>query len=163
MLRFYLGIALSLGFVIQSFAQNIPFHEDTGLAIGVKPTEVSSVDMDYGDIDGDGDYDLIVVHIAGDAEQIEFYLNSGDHNFRYNNGIEIEKARSTAVKLGDLDNDGDLDVVVARYSGKNRIYYNQGDLVFKNKGGTFGHTKHTIHDLHIADMDHDGHNDIVVA
>ena len=161
-MKFLLSFILLFASFLEGAAQ-IPFHEDTGLSIGVKPAGVGSVDMDYGDLNGDGSLDLVIVHLADEGEQIEFYVNTGDHHFRYAKGIEIETAKSTAVKLGDLDNDGDLDVVVARFSGNNRIYLNQGDLVFKNKGGTFGHTKHTIHDLHLADMNHDGFLDIIVA
>ena len=54
--------------------------------------------MDYGDLDGNGSLDIVIVHLSVKGEQIEFSVNSGDHHFRYAKGIEIETAKSTVGK-----------------------------------------------------------------
>ncbi len=97
-MKFLLSFILLFASFLEGAAQ-IPFHEDTGLSIGVKPAGVGSVDMDYGDLNSDGSLDLVIVHLADEGEQIEFYVNTGDHHFRYAKGIEIETAKSLPSSL----------------------------------------------------------------
>uniref|UniRef100_UPI0034E009C6 FG-GAP-like repeat-containing protein n=1 Tax=Candidatus Thiodubiliella endoseptemdiera TaxID=2738886 RepID=UPI0034E009C6 len=82
------------------------------------------------DIDGDGDLDLVV----GDSDgTLKYYQNTGttsnpayeakigdDNPF---NGIDV--GRYSAPVLADIDGDGDLDLVVGKYDGTLKYYYNQ--------------------------------------
>lgn len=60
----------------------------------------------FGDIDNDGDFDLLVSSIGTEA----YYFNNGMGTF--SRGMGLFKAEH--ISLGDVDNDGDLDV----FSGK---------------------------------------------
>jgi hypothetical protein len=79
-----------------------------------------------GDIDGDGDLDLVV----GDgypAQQNRLYLNSGAGLFSDVTATRMPALLDTtaALALGDVDGDGDLDIVVGNRSGQqNRLYLN---------------------------------------
>jgi hypothetical protein len=74
-----------------------------------------------GDIDNDGDIDIITSHIGkyGKGDRVECYLNDGVGNFEYRNCVNAPKSmpernRSWGGALIDLNSDGFLDLV---YSG----------------------------------------------
>ncbi|WP_369178907.1 FG-GAP-like repeat-containing protein [Candidatus Thiodubiliella endoseptemdiera] len=82
------------------------------------------------DIDGDGDLDLVV---GGSDGTLKYYQNTGttsnpayeaktgdDNPF---NGIDV--GYSSSPTLADIDGDGDLDLVVGKYDGTLKYYYNQ--------------------------------------
>ncbi|MCP4079205.1 MAG: VCBS repeat-containing protein, partial [Planctomycetaceae bacterium] len=75
-----------------------------------------------GDVDGDGDLDLV----AGNREQANrLYLNNGTANpFNGVSGSDISSdAHNTlSVALGDVDSDGDLDLVAGNSNQANRLY-----------------------------------------
>jgi hypothetical protein len=80
-----------------------------------------------GDMDGDGDLDLV----AGNYNQINrLYLNNGTANpFASVTGSDIDAADvhlTTSVALGDVDGDGDLDLMVGNFNHSNRLYLNNG-------------------------------------
>ena len=68
-----------------------------------------------GDLDGDGDPDILIVTDGG----FEFYVNSGGPqggwkgNFELHSQVELSKTTADPyqIQLGDLDNDGDLDAI----------------------------------------------------
>jgi hypothetical protein len=122
----------------------------------------NSYALALGDLDSDGDLDLIV----GNVEQAQtMWLNNGKGVFYINPNFPIFGSGWTyAVELGDLDSDGDLDVVIANYM-------DQAQTVWLNNGsGTF--TPHPITpsfgsgrswDLSLGDLDGDGDLDALVA
>ena len=66
--------------------------------------------MVLGDVDGDGDLDLV----AGNSGQTnKLYLNDGSGGFTAGTGADIgsETDHTYSVVLGDVDGDGDLDLV----------------------------------------------------
>ncbi len=65
-----------------------------------------------GDIDNDGDLDLIVTgEDNGGAPHLDKYINNGNGNFAgpTNCGTAVERS---SIALGDIDNDGNLDLIV---------------------------------------------------
>jgi len=78
---------------------------DSGQSLGASGVK----DADLGDIDNDGDYDMINAHWAGEDSLL---INDGSGVFTQD-GPELLLPQGThACKLGDLDNDGDLDLVI---------------------------------------------------
>lgn len=66
----------------------------------------------FGDIDNDGDHDLLVL---GRAEQHRLFLNNGDGTFedlREDSGIGAGVGAASCA-MGDIDNDGLLDIAIA--------------------------------------------------
>ena len=86
----------------------------------------------FGDLDGDGDNDLLVGLFSG---EIDLYLNSGTPSspvftaselLRDINGDIIDAVISSVPFLIDIDNDFDLDLVIGSFSGKFELYLNVG-------------------------------------
>ena len=79
-----------------------------------------------GDVDGDGDPDLVV---GNHSQCNRLYLNNGTADpFAGVSGVDIttDADRTTSVALGDVDGDGDLDLVAGNQAQRNRLYLNNG-------------------------------------
>lgn len=118
-----------------------------------------------GDIDGDGDLDIVasnflVGSVIGQPGGASVHINNGDGTFEdqvlYPGGTECH-----GIELGDLDGDNDLDMVVAN-TGTNdlSIYLNNGDGTYaaEFRVGVGGQP----HNLSMADLDGDGDLDLIV-
>ena len=112
-----------------------------------------------GDIDGDGDLDLVLGTAAG--QFVEVYESSGFRTFVETPRLVADNSATEAVALADLDDDGDLDMVLANTGG-------QPDRVFRNDGaGSFvalldlGNSD--SRGIAVADFNGDGLEDLVFA
>ncbi len=93
----------------------------------------SETQATLGDLDADGDLDLVVgTKIdakAADAGRLVFFRNEGTKaapRFRLTETLKLTDALHLAPALGDLDADGDPDLLVGTW--------NQGILFFRNTG-----------------------------
>ncbi|MCP4379650.1 MAG: hypothetical protein GY794_26215, partial [bacterium] len=119
-------------------------------------------DVALGDIDGDGDNDLIAGVAGYYGEPNRVYLNDGAGNFT-DSGQRLGDDNTLHVQLGDLDNDGDLDLVVNNLSSANRIYLNDGSGSFSDSGQTLAAVSNISYSTNLADLDGDGDLDIHIS
>ncbi|MDZ7335943.1 MAG: FG-GAP-like repeat-containing protein [candidate division KSB1 bacterium] len=104
--------------------ENQSFRE-VAIKAGVSGGIVRSQVGTWGDIDNDGDVDLFVTN--EDTTNMLF-LNNGFGKFReitHLAGLTSRRGGKSAT-LGDLDGDGDLDLVVTFFNLPNRVYRNDG-------------------------------------
>lgn len=73
-------------------------------------TQFSMNSLDIGDIDQDGDLDIVINEHKGQEYKTQFYLNDGKANFIAKT-IDTGKEMHLGAQLTDLDSDGDLDLV----------------------------------------------------
>jgi FG-GAP-like repeat len=135
----------------------------------------NSRSLSLGDVDGDGDLDIVV---GNWSERNVVYLNDGAGNF-YNGLITCgvttgvrcfgaEMNSTEGLALGDMDGDGDLDVVAGNYvdsiakNGQNIIYVNDGAGYFAD-GRPFGTGSNKTMSVAVGDIDSDGDLDIVTG
>ncbi len=99
---------------------------DSGQLLGDK----NSVGLALGDLDGDGDLDAVVANTYVETNTV--WLNDGAGTFSLPPtfpGFDLQDG--TGVALGDLDGDGDLDVLIANDNGQPETVWlnqNQADL-----------------------------------
>jgi hypothetical protein len=125
-----------LDVVVGVFDGSLLFFANTGDAenpafalTGPTPLDVGDLAAPaLGDVDEDGDLDLVIgnadgalayLENTGDAANATFVARTGDANpFG-----AFDVGENAATALGDLDADGDLDVVAGAYSGALRTFY----------------------------------------
>lgn len=126
-------------------------------------------DLELGDIDGDGDLDLII----GNEDDNELWLNDGKGFFTDVSDhlpIKTGECETREVDFGDIDGDGDLDIFLANVNfrqiknSQNRIWINDGKGVFSDKTEELlpQEKMHTV-DGDFCDLDNDGDLDIITA
>ena len=135
---------------------NAVIFSDSGQALGSS----QSNDVSLGDLDGDGDFDAFVSNGTQTDQPNSVWFNDGSGNFT-DSGQTLGSRRSLSVKLGDLDNDGDLDAFVANNPQGNTVWLNNGSGTFSDSGQSLGASA----SMHVAlgDVDGDGDLDAVVA
>ncbi|MCI4668198.1 MAG: CRTAC1 family protein [Bacteroidia bacterium] len=82
----------------------------------------------WGDFDNDGDLDLYVTN--GQQESRKLYINNGDGSFTtdFVEPVTREGTFSLGAAHADIDNDGDLDLMVANHvDNPNQFYLNNGN------------------------------------
>ena len=103
------------------------YRNDSGTFVPVSaglPTSLTTPDAAWGDYDGDGDLDLAVAGIEGDATRRARVYRNDDGTFVDSGAIPVTPGKSVA--WGDFDADGDLDLLVAGEYQKTYVYRNDG-------------------------------------
>ena len=136
------------------------FTEITGGAADTAPAGQGVTDTDY---DGDGDIDLITGNRDDDLVILD---NDGTGNFSLvdPDTIGIIHDAFSGVTMGDIDNDGDLDMVLVGLDAADQTV----GYLYRNLGsGTFVFLR-SFNDINgymggFADLDHDGDLDLAFA
>jgi tetratricopeptide (TPR) repeat protein len=126
-----------------------------------------TVDAAFGDFDEDGDIDLVVINSDG-ANRL--YSNQRQGIFRdisEEAGIPVMEGAS-AVSVGDYNNDGFLDLVIASsVAGGSGMFLNGGDGTFHRDLNSEEVTKSLrdlrVNDAELFDFDNDGFLDLLVV
>ena len=153
-----------LGFKLSLYRNdgNLQFTRMDENALPIDATFPMSVA--WGDVDNDGDQDLYAGNLYGMANNL--YENLGDGTFRVMHGgrATTDAGSSYAVTFGDLDNDADLDLVVANWGGSSEIYLNDGTGHFEQVGPeAFRRSVHYASSLALGDYDSDGDLDVLIG
>ena len=84
-----------------------------------------SKDIDAGDLDRDGDCDIMFV--GRDSDTLQWLSNNGDRTFSVHTFNQAPSSIVHRCKLADIDGDGKLDVLTGS-KGKMLHWYRQGDF-----------------------------------
>jgi hypothetical protein len=131
------------------------------------PTQVAA----WADFDGDGWVDVFVGReddetVATGRRVSSLYHNQGDGTF-----VDIAASAGVAsagfvkgASWGDLDGDGDPDLVVSNLKGPNRVFMNEGDMTFVDRASflEFSDPRKAFANT-VLDYNQDGLPDIFVA
>jgi len=140
-----------------------PFNGVSGVDITGDANDTRSVAL--GDVDSDGDLDLVTGN-TGQANRL--YLNNGTadpYNGVSGSDITGDTHDTISIALGDVDGDGDLDLVVGNHDETNRLYLNNGtaDPFNSVSGGDITGDVQNTWSVALGDVDGDGHLDLVAG
>ena len=141
---------------------------ENAAAMNLSGDKKGTLSMDFGDWDDDGDLDIFTL-----AEDGSIQLFDNDRHSKFNNiskavGLDNPQYTGTALTLGDYNNDGTLDILIAGGPGGKCF-------LLKNEGGHFVADEKAseqlsnslkgikVYDVAFVDYDNDGHQDIVIA
>jgi hypothetical protein len=126
-----------------------------------------------GDLDGDGDLDLIVgnkIDASNDAGRLTIFRNTGTKqspSFREEAPLKLVDAFHLAPTLGDLDGDRDLDLLVGTWNQDIRYFRNQGTpkeaKFVEDPALAIKPPRASLASPTLADLDGDGDLDLLVG
>ncbi len=130
--------------------------------VALEDTAEDSANVSMGDLDGDGDPDLVLAKGRHTPIRDRVLLNDGKGRFTASDLGPIADRTYTAA-LADLDGDGDLDIVVSNDTPDRKlVYLNDGKARF-TVAGTWGVPEWSTRNAAIADLNGDGRPDVVAA
>ncbi len=127
------------------------------------------------DFDNDGDLDLYIAHCRQSAtsstdqrRRDRLFVNNGSNVYSEQSatyGIEItDFKQSWTSSFGDLDNDGDFDLVMTNHGENGQIFENNGSGMFTDITATTGwNTSIDPIESVVEDFDNDGYLDIMIS
>ena len=127
------------------------------------PTGTGPITVAAGDFNGDGKLDLVIANAA--AGSVSILLGEGDGGFQSGASYTLGQGSSTQsfnVAVGDFNQDGKLDFVVANYNGNNvNVFLGNGDGTFQAAVNYDVGTNPTS--VAVADYNRDGKLDLAVS
>jgi hypothetical protein len=119
-----------------------------------------------GDIDNDGDIDIVISGRDGNQLKTTLYANDGFGNFTIVQGISLVAVEFGDNEFADVDQDGDLDLLI---SGANtqpvyftNLYLNDGQGVFTLRQNT-PFEPVSSGDVEFGDIDNDNDLDLMIV
>lgn len=159
--------------------KNVVFnHQISTTMYGGDPADSGNYGSSWNDFDNDGDLDLFVPHCRQASSSTtdlrrkdRLFVNDGNGNFTdmaASFNLEATSFNQTwTSSFGDIDNDGDLDLVETYHDIASKILLNNGSGVYTDITGTTGFSTSGAGsqpiECHLEDWDNDGFLDIFVT
>ena len=122
-----------------------------------------------GDLDDDGDLDLVAAHFSG-TDNISVLLGEGDGTFTEGSLYSLRFLVPRSLKIADMDADGSLDLVVARFWMEHYFPVPPGEisLLLGSGDGSFDSPIHLgpqrdSTSVSVADFDGNGRPDLAMS
>jgi len=161
---------------------NFVYYENTGSAtspsfdspqtnpFSISPIDITSV-VSFGDLDNDGDYDMMASEMNGGFKYFENTGSATSPSFAavQTNPFSLSSVNiSYDVSMADLDDDGDLDIIIGEYFGDFVYFENTGSASVPSFGAEqrnpFGLSNNSsLTGPAFGDVDGDGDFDIITG
>jgi ASPIC and UnbV/Secretion system C-terminal sorting domain/FG-GAP-like repeat/Ig-like domain CHU_C associated len=162
-----------------SVHQNVVFNMNInpGLTYGGDPYDSGNYGATWTDFDNDGDMDLYICHCRQSTNSSSDERRRDRLFVNYGNSTFVEKAKRYGIEdttglykqtwttsFGDIDNDGDLDIVMTNHGENGQILQNDGTGHFTDitAGSGFVTNVDPIESV-VEDFDNDGFLDILIS
>lgn len=131
-------------------------------AVDLESTSETSANASMGDLDGDGDLDIVLAKGRHWPLRDRILLNNGKGEFAATDLGETPDRTYSAV-LADLDGDGDLDILISNdQPDRKLVYLNDGKAHF-HVSGAWGAPDWSTRNAAAADLNGDGALDLIAA
>ncbi|MFY0673060.1 MAG: T9SS type A sorting domain-containing protein [Bacteroidia bacterium] len=152
-------LLITLCFLKITQAQNLEFTLTD--STGFQNADVGAVE--FADVDGDGDLDLLLSGSSPIATTL--YENDGSGNFSEFDGNTFEGITSGSMAFTDIDGDNDLDLLII---GSNRSPILKANLYVNDGSGRFTLKTNVIEkisagDIAFGDIDNDNDEDLIIS
>ncbi len=144
---------------------DLTFDELAEAAGVAGPADADTRDVAFGDVDHDLDLDLLLAEGTGGVRLLVNGRGGRFEDVTAASGLPTGDVEVDAVAIGDLDNDGRLDVLAAGPAGV-RVFRGRGDGSFEPDpaaSATLDVGGLEARDLELLDFDNDGWLDIALA
>ena len=130
----------------------------------------NTTDVELGDLDKDGDLDAVTANESYTDWNVTPNKDYPSKVCIHINNKGVFQVKQTInegfeprdIALGDMDNDGDLDIVVGNEGGEDKVYLNDGKGNF-TQTITFGNKNDTTFSVALGDVNKDGYLDIALG
>ncbi len=131
---------------------------------GLLPSTGNVYEAEVGDLDGDMDLDLFFLSLSGFREGHVRNDLIPTLSLTFTAGVlQPGNVDDNEVVLLDVDNDGDYDPIVGSLGAQERLYRNQGGLVFTPETNAITNVSDSTLDMTAVDLDNDGDYDLVTT
>lgn len=130
--------------------------------------EISQFDVNFADLDNDGDYDYILQGANPYTNELitKLYLNDGEGNFISDETVPFENVYNGSIAVADIDNDLDQDLLITGtnvYNEKvSNLYINNGTGNFSLETG-LPFEKVSSSDVKFVDFNKDDKIDVIIT
>ena len=143
--------------------QTVAYVPNFNKTVFLEDVAETTANASIGDLDGDGDPDIVLAKGRHWPLHELILLNDGHGHFDNRHLLDAPADCSYTAALADLDGDGDLDLAVGNdLPDTKRIYVNDGHGRFR-LAGTFGKAEWPTRNISLADLNGDQRVDIIVA
>ncbi|MCX6854799.1 MAG: VCBS repeat-containing protein [Verrucomicrobia bacterium] len=122
----------------------------------------TSASVSFGDIEGDGDLDIVLARGRHWPLDNLILRNDGKGHFTTET-LPAEADRTYSAALADLDGNGSLDLVVSNDRPDHKVIYLNDGLGGYRVAGTFGRPEWSTRYITLADLNGDRRPDIIAA